>query len=84
VISHSTPATDAASRPAAVLRTLADQRWHTSAEIIDETTLLPLAVRLILRDLAGRGLVRRSIDGRWQITPGGAIEAVRHAKGRSG
>ena len=62
---------------AAVLAVLVDQRWHTSAEIVDDTQLLPLAVRVALRDLAVDGLVRRGVEGRWQITAGGMLEAAR-------
>lgn len=61
----------------AVLAALVDQRWHTSAEIVDDTELLPLAVRVALRDLAGDGWVRRGVEGRWQVTASGMVEAAR-------
>lgn len=74
-------AADPIASEVTVLRALQDQRWRTSAEMIDETGLLPLAVRATLRELVGRGLVRRSItgvrSGRWQITASGMVEAAR-------
>lgn len=39
----------------------------TPAEVVDDTALLPLAVRACLRDLAQRGLVCRGTAGRWQL-----------------
>lgn len=50
----------------AVSRVLEDRRWRTSAEIVDDSELLPLAIGSILREVADRGFVRRSITRRWQ------------------
>ena len=40
---------------------------RTPAEVVDDTALLPLAVRACLRDLARRGLVYRGTAGRWRL-----------------
>jgi predicted ArsR family transcriptional regulator len=49
-----------------VFAALAEQGWRTSAELADETGLVPLAVRLALTQLHSQGLVRRSIRGGWR------------------
>jgi hypothetical protein len=59
----------------AVLSALSDGRWHGSAELADETRLLPPAVRAICRELVKGNLIRhgdaRPNLGQWQIvTPG--------------
>lgn len=66
----------------AVLRVLEDRRWRTSPEIVDHIDRLPLAVRLMLRGLAGRGLVRRSTTRRWPITVSGVVQACRQRLAR--
>jgi predicted ArsR family transcriptional regulator len=50
-----------------VLAVLADRRWHTSGEIVDETGLLPVAVRTTLKELANETLVSRSLTGGWLL-----------------
>lgn len=40
---------------------------RTPAEVVDDTGLLPLAVRACLRDLARRGLAHRGTAGRWML-----------------
>jgi len=80
MIAHLSPA--ASVRTAAVLSALADRPRRTSAEIVDETRLLPLAVRSALRDLADRDLVRRTGAGAWQLTVAGAVEATRTSESR--
>jgi hypothetical protein len=54
-----------------VVEALSDRRWHSSAELADETDLLPIAVRLACRELARRDVVRRGsvgpCTGCWQI-----------------
>lgn len=66
----------------AVLRVLEDRRWRTSPEIVDDSELLPLAIGSVLREVADRGLVRRSITGHWQTTASGRVEAARQRVAR--
>jgi len=66
----------------AILAALADAPPRTSAELAEETGLLPVAVRFILRKLAQRGLVWRPVSGyaagRWQLTTEALPDAVQH------
>ncbi|MGH2870058.1 MAG: hypothetical protein ACRDNK_21120 [Solirubrobacteraceae bacterium] len=81
MIDPEAPAADLLDADLAILRALEDQRWRTSAEIVDDAELLPLAVRSILKALAGRGLVQRGMRGvqcgHWQITSSGVVKAHR-------
>lgn len=54
---------------AEILAALASgERGRTLGELADETRLLPVAVRAVLRELRGRGLVWCPSAGRWCLS----------------